>query len=214
VLLSANPEFSFLRYALPCYLYAFAWMAGAGRALEDRRRLQGAVVVLCLGWALSSSMRVFPESHLYFNELAGGPKGGYRYIQGAEIVSRRDAVLLEQWYQNQPVQWPLRVDIHDVELAPGLRSAMVQKSPYVPREMAEALASRGAPLPVVAPPNAPVAGWYAVGAWELTHPRVGYGATLRALEPVARIGNQVFVYFLTSQNANSLRQEFGLPPLP
>ena len=42
-------------------------------------------------------MAVYPHSMSYFNELAGGPNGGHRYLLGSNLDWGQDLLYLEKW---------------------------------------------------------------------------------------------------------------------
>ena len=51
------------------------------RRQADRRRLwQYLILGLLAGWYIVGTLRLFPDEITHFNELVGGPDGGYRYL--------------------------------------------------------------------------------------------------------------------------------------
>jgi len=214
VFISANPEVAFLRYALPAYPFAFVAISRVGAGLRRPLGLRAAAVAASLAWMVTSTASNYPNWVAYFNELAGGPAGGHRYIQSIDIESPDDLALLEKWYLAQPVKRPIRLDVGSSGLGHSLRGAVVQKAPLVPAETIEHLRRNGMQIANAdGAPRGPVAGWYAVAACQLSHPKSGYGQALSHLEPIRQIGNSILVYWLTVEDANRLRRQFGLPTL-
>jgi len=151
------------------------------------------------GYALVSSLLVFPHSLSYFNELAGGPLRGVHHLSNSNIDWGQDLLLLQQWKQDHIPDEPLFLAyfgrIHPIYAAidfkvPPVRS---ENSPfsatYHTREDLEP-------------------GWYAISvtllqgrAYILPLPSGGWGSTsendfsyFNSLTPVARVGYSIFVY--------------------
>ncbi len=78
-----------------------SWPAGwmrSGRLTAWRR---GLVVALGL-WYLVMTVRVFPYEIAYFNELVGGPDGGYRYLSDSNVDWGQSSNLLQGYLQEHP----------------------------------------------------------------------------------------------------------------
>jgi Dolichyl-phosphate-mannose-protein mannosyltransferase len=95
------------RHLLPIYPFLFvaagrlaatAWPAtGAGR-----RRLQLAVLALS-AWYAVGTLRVHPHYLAYFNEIAGGPSGGYRCLVDSSLDWGQDLKGLRPWLESHGV---------------------------------------------------------------------------------------------------------------
>jgi hypothetical protein len=85
------------RHLLPIYPFLFA-AAGraAASALASGRRGRAAVTVLC-AWYCLSVLRVHPHYLGYFNELAGGPSRGWRYLVDSNLDWGQDLKALKAW---------------------------------------------------------------------------------------------------------------------
>jgi len=88
-----------VRHLLPVYPFTIMLVAGRLSVLmawlheHDRHRFKaftGAIAVL-LGWYVYSSVSVHPFYLTHFNELAGGPAGGYRYVVDSNLDWGQDA---------------------------------------------------------------------------------------------------------------------------
>jgi 4-amino-4-deoxy-L-arabinose transferase-like glycosyltransferase len=73
-----------LRYILPVYPFLFVLAAGAVHWLLPRRitALAGALLV---AWYLGASLFIHPHYLAYFNELAGGPQNGSRFLVDSNL---------------------------------------------------------------------------------------------------------------------------------
>jgi Dolichyl-phosphate-mannose-protein mannosyltransferase len=85
------------RHLLPIYPFLFAAAGrGAASVLEGGRRGRAAVAVLC-AWYCVSVLRVHPHYLGYFNELAGGPSRGWRYLVDSNLDWGQDLKALKAW---------------------------------------------------------------------------------------------------------------------
>lgn len=63
-----------------------------------------AILVLALGWQAFSVLRVHPSYLAYFNELGGGPDGGWRYIVDSNIDWGQDLKRLARYVDQRGIQ--------------------------------------------------------------------------------------------------------------
>ena len=61
-----------------------------------------ALVSSALAWSIASSLWISPHSLAYFNEIAGGPTGGPRYLLGSNVDWGQDLLFLKRWIANHP----------------------------------------------------------------------------------------------------------------
>ncbi len=118
-----------VRYLLPVYPLAFVF---AGRlapwALGSRRRA-GALALLGL-WLVFGTVRSYPDQLAYFNELAGGPRNGHRWLDDSNIDWGQDLKRLRSWMDRQGVErvrliqgpWNGNPDYYGVRWEPVRRS--------------------------------------------------------------------------------------------
>jgi hypothetical protein len=85
------------RHLLPIYPFLFvAAGAAAARAMETSRPWRGAVIALAL-WYAGSVISVHPHYLGYFNEVAGGPSQGWRYLVDSNVDWGQDLKALKEW---------------------------------------------------------------------------------------------------------------------
>ena len=118
----AGADYAFLLLPLFCYVCAMAWtgvnigvrhvllfypfgavIASALLACDLRRRR--ILVALCLlggAWHLVGTVRIHPHYLAYFNEIAGGPEGGSRYLIDSNVDWGQDDKLLVKFIADEP----------------------------------------------------------------------------------------------------------------
>ena len=82
-----------VRHLLPVYPFAIMLVAGRMGVMADwlRRRESDMVRVfaagigILVGWYVFESVSVYPYYLTYFNQIAGGPSGGYRYVTDSNL---------------------------------------------------------------------------------------------------------------------------------
>ncbi|HVC94755.1 MAG TPA: hypothetical protein VND64_13735 [Pirellulales bacterium] len=165
-------------------------------------RVIQALALAALICSVASSLWFYPHSMSYFNELAGGPRGGHAHLIDANIDWGQDLLYLKCWLDDHSEARPLRLayfGLVDPGLA-GIEFALPPKGPLV-GEGLKARSTRPANLPP---------GWYAVSVNFLhgyAH-RVpnGHGGNAFAeqgcftyfleMEPVARAGYSIYIFHL------------------
>jgi hypothetical protein len=101
------------RYVLPTFGFVFVFLGQSIASLSllalpifnfqlgtAGRRVAAAgclAVVGCVLWNAVSSLRVYPHSLAYFNELAGGAQNGHMHLLGSNLDWGQDFLLLEEW---------------------------------------------------------------------------------------------------------------------
>ena len=97
-----------LRYAFPALPFLFIYLGQVGSVfnLENDWKNKASVGFL-IGWILLSSLSVYPHSLSYFNELAGGPSGGSRYLVDSNIDWGQDLIFLKSWLHENQKDRPL-----------------------------------------------------------------------------------------------------------
>jgi hypothetical protein len=222
------------RYVIPALPFFFVWTSKVGRVFDGRRdrekgrsgkdrvngvfspvwpmsRSRRAVATMCvvaITWTVGSSLWACPHSLSYFNELVGGPKGGGEHLLDSNIDWGQDLLYLRKWLDGHP---DVRLNglayraSYPASLAgipgmpsppPGARNDHV-RSYSVGRE------SRLGPQP----------GWYALSVNCLYDRDEEYRYFIDYFEPVASAGYSIYVYHITLDEANRVRQECGLSDL-
>lgn len=193
------------RYALPLLPFLVILTGKAGSLLQSGGAAVRAGVAAVLCWSVLSSLWVYPHSLAYFNEAAGGPLRGHAHLIGAGIDWGQDFFYLKDWQDRHPAARPLGMtwqyyifDMRTFEIActdvpPGL----VARRQYRPADMV-----RLGPQP----------GWYAINVGAL-HARSQAYAYFFCFEPVARAGYSIYIYHITTEEANRVRRDLGMPEL-
>jgi hypothetical protein len=132
VVVSSKSGFSHhIRYILPCIPFAFIWCSrsafllqgthaavfnAAGSNSADVPRVQKqsscrsaavpSLVFALIVWCVSSSLWIYPHSLSYFNECAGGPLGGSRYLLGSNLDAGQDLRYLQRAMRSRGMPAP------------------------------------------------------------------------------------------------------------
>jgi 4-amino-4-deoxy-L-arabinose transferase-like glycosyltransferase len=72
----------------------------------------GVVTVVVLSWHVIESLRVRPHYLAYFNQLAGGPREGYRHLADSSLDWGQDLPALKRWLDEQGLQDPLSEPVY------------------------------------------------------------------------------------------------------
>jgi len=174
------------RYAIPALPLLLVWASKTARAVVLRRRAVAALTALALAWTVASSTFVYPHCLSYFNELAGGPKGGPRHVLGSNVDWGQDLFYLRDWLDAHPEAGPLRVAV-EVPFPPALFDAEPETLPAHP--------------PAGQPPpggpghdrQEPAPGWHAIGINRLHDPKDPVHVLL-PLAPAAVAGYSIQIY--------------------
>jgi hypothetical protein len=173
------------RYLLPIYPFLFVAAAGCGAwALErEAPRWRLRLLVGLLAWYAVGTLRVHPHYLAYFNELAGGPRQGYRRLVDSSLDWGQDLKGLKAW-----------LDRHQ---AAGVKLS------YFGMADPEYYGIRCERLPGFPPPARMVTevnpgDLLAVSATNLQSVRMGQGRRLmrrlRETEPVDQVGYSILIY--------------------
>lgn len=92
------------RHLLPIYPYLFI-LAGrtAAAGLARARMPARAATVALLAWYAAGTLRQHPHYLAYFNELAGGPQNGYRWLVDSNLDWGQDLKGLKTWMDRHGV---------------------------------------------------------------------------------------------------------------
>jgi 4-amino-4-deoxy-L-arabinose transferase-like glycosyltransferase len=143
-------------------------------------------VVLLLLWQINAVAAVYPYFLTYFNELAGGPTNGYRYVTDSNLDWGQDFKRLTKWVDENNIR-TIYVDYFggttgeyylDGKLKPWWGSRNPKELPadsYLAVSATMLQQGRGAPAPGFRSPT-------------------GYYDWLNFFEPITVIGNSIFVY--------------------
>ncbi len=219
-LVSSQTGFSVhFRYILPAVPFAYVWCSRAAKGFQLNNPASWALA-MALAFSVSSSLWIYPHSLSYFNALVGGPKSGHAHLVKSSTAWGQDLHFLREWCNAHPQAQPLHLAALS-HLNPRLAGIEFVLPPFGPRSSAikapTEIASSLGPLP----------GWYAIDVNFLHGPgntispdsqilEVGddYNFSyFERFEPVARAGWSIYVYQITTGQANRVRAELKLPPL-
>ncbi len=217
VFVSAETGFGHhLRYVLPIFPYAMIWISRLARSIELRQWVVASLGGAALVWSLASSLSVYPHSISYFNELAGGPRGGHNHLLHSNIDWSQDLLYLKTWCDEHPEAQPFHLAYYGYtdpriagidftlppELPPQGRAALDETSGLRPGWHAVSVqALRGMPCLI------------ADGDGNLKRLTLGCYTYFLRFEPVATAGYSIYIYHVTLEEANRVRRELDLREL-
>lgn len=184
------------RYLLPAFPFVgvLASRAAVVSGLTPRLLVAGAML-----WNVSSSLSVFPHSMAYFNELAGGPAGGRRYLLESNLDWGQDVWDLAEWCTRHPEASPLHVAFRNSYSEDLLRSHLshtssrdAAKFQFIGLDRHVEPAQRSVP---VSP------GWYAISVHRMYEPDERYAA-FRDMPRCGNIG-LTFDVFCVAENSGA-----------
>jgi hypothetical protein len=211
VLVSSQTGFNrYLRYVLPAVPFLYVMAGRVGMVLSRQRPVISSVILLALAASVIESLSVFPHSMSFFNRFVGGPLGGHRHLLDANVDWGQDLLFLKDWYDEHPEARPLHVAyFNDFMVDPRIAGIEWEPVPqFDPAEAGDYVGAGQGPQP----------GWYAISANHLfgyrhfEHSRPVY-TWLQQFEPVGMAGYSIYIFHVTSDQADRLRQKLGLSPL-
>lgn len=196
-----------MRYVLPAFPFVFVWISRVAAVLERRRWLPAGVLLFALAWSVSSSLWTYPHSLSYFNELAGGPRGGPVHLLHSNVDWGQDLLILKQWLDAHSEAQPLKLAYYG-DFDPCY--AGIQFT--APEELlGEGPSGSRAGVPP---------GWYAISVNLVRGAPCGVFAenssrkclspnalaVFQQFQPVAMAGYSIYLYHITGDEANRLRR--------
>ena len=141
------------------------------------------VIGTLLAWQAATVLRVYPSYLAYFNEITGGPDGGWRYVNDSNLDWGQDLKRLSQFVEERSIP-----EIH-FDYFGAADPAYYLKEQYQ------------GPVGCSQPPN----GWVAVSAMIYTGPpwapECDYRRWLPMEQVVAKIGYSIYVFDLPQSGA-------------
>jgi 4-amino-4-deoxy-L-arabinose transferase-like glycosyltransferase len=181
-----------LRHILPVYPFLFVWIGGGVGSLWNSHRRTVKVGILCLAaWLLGSSFLTYPDYLAFFNEIARSQKKRYEILVDSNLDWGQDLIGLKQWMDNHAVD-----KIQFAYFGTAEPSYYGINAVYLPGT----LLPSSPPIVELAPTPKYVAisATYLAGVY-LEKPDMY--ARFRQEDPVAVIGNSLWVYKLNSDSA-------------
>ena len=167
------------RHVLPMAPFLLV-LAGSLATVRFRGvRVMHVIVAGLVVWAALSSLAVYPDYLAYFNEAAGGPDGGWRYLGDSNLDWGQDVGKLERFVKERGIKEPVRVFLHTM--------TPVERLPFAAEEGRRY--------------QTPTPGWYAVSMTEAQRiyedsRRDKALKWLEEYEPVATLGHTIRVYHI------------------
>lgn len=190
-----------VRVVLP--VLPFLYVLAAGLVCAGCCRVAGRVLlVACVAWAAVSATRADPHPIAYFNELAGGPRGGLRYVADSNVDWGQGLPLLKEYLDANGIDAVyLSYFGTDRPEAYGIRFQPLPTYGRVGEPGGEVIPADG-PRHVVAVSANNLLGIY------LNEPDTF--AWLYTREPTAILGGSLYVFDLTG-DADAIRRVRSLP---
>ncbi|HYM13046.1 MAG TPA: glycosyltransferase family 39 protein [Bryobacterales bacterium] len=175
------------RHVLPAVPFVILG-AGFGLARWGRRRAAKAATAACVVWLGVASLGIYPQGISYFNEWAGGPQNGWRYLADSNI----------DWGQNLPelARW---VEEHRIGKIKLYYFGLDIPEHYIPAGKVEREAAPWAPEWEKELQLKPQPGWYAISVNSLlgyffSPAYQNYFAYFKGRRPDAKAGYSIFLY--------------------
>ncbi|NQT17518.1 MAG: glycosyltransferase family 39 protein [Planctomycetes bacterium] len=207
VMVSGTPQHH--RYALPMLPFLLILAGKTISVLPGRSRSIAMLVGGLLAWSTLSGVFVYPHSLSYFNELGGGPLGGHAHLIGSSIEFDQDYFYLKRWYERNAEARPLVAAWHTRRARSVVRTILGEISTDVPAGLTANKHHKRTDMLHLGPQP----GWYAVSVTRLHSPAHELAYFFR-FQPVATAGYSIYIYHITLEEANRVRRELGMPPLP
>jgi len=175
-----------LRYVLPVYPFLFVWASEAASwvSAKDFRRI--GLLAILVGWYAVESWWVHPHYLAYFNEIAGGPSNGYKYLVDSNLDWGQDLKGLGRYMEEHAIP---RVSLSYFGSDSPQRYGISYD--WMPSFVLDD------PRPALLRHLRPVTGWVAISATNLQgvyFPDKSLFAQLKARKPDAVIGYSIFLY--------------------
>ena len=186
---SVNIGYRHLLPVLP-FLFVLAGRSGTpvgGRAFQAKacatlRYVSRFTYYALLSWLALGTLQVSPHYLAFFNELAGGPAGGYRYLVDSNLDWGQNLWQLRDWMRENGVE-----RVFYAHYSPARPEVYGVSADWLPPD----------PRAVPFHPLDPAPGVYAIGATVLQGvytPDVNTYAWFRVRQPLARLGHALFLY--------------------
>src|SRR3989344_160965 len=96
-----------IRHLIPVYGFTYILLAGQLALIYEKikaKKLYLIGVGLMCAWFLAETIIVFPYYLTYFNQVAGGPVGGHRYVVDSNLDCGQDLKRLASWVNANHIQ--------------------------------------------------------------------------------------------------------------
>jgi hypothetical protein len=169
-----------------------------------RQRVAWVILVVMLGWYCGATIAAFPHYLSYFNEIVGGGQNGYRYFTDSNLDWGQDLKRLKSWTDKHPEIRTLKLDYFGGADPEYYFCRPIRQDPNRLIVDSAYYDCGGSIYQEFRTADTTVKGWIAVSATFLENGKLyaeQFGpadyAWLRTRAPYARIGNSIFVYWVT-----------------
>ena len=122
-----------IRHLLP--IYPLCFVISARSIVYFKYRLSRIVIVASIIWLILGTLIIWPNFLSYFNEIAGGPDNGWRYLRDSNIDWGQDLPALSRnLKENDIKEVTLEYFGEDSPMAYGINSVLFKESEYVKPE--------------------------------------------------------------------------------
>jgi hypothetical protein len=187
-----------VRHLMPIYPFMIILVSGqVARVLDfvKNKKIKNtvfALIIVLLGWYLIENLRVYPYYLAYFNQVAGGPSGGYKYVVDSNLDWGQDLIRLSDYVKEKNIN---KIEFDYFGWADPY---YYLKDKYIWLNSTKYLNAQDFKNRNLSD------GWLAVSATFLegsegtiANPNpVNYKNWLQAIEPVTVIGHSIFVYHI------------------
>jgi hypothetical protein len=205
IIVSAQTGFSLhTRYIIPALPMLYVWVSRTGRLLTVKNIALRVTVPIFLVAGTVSSLWVYPYSMSYLNETVR-----HRIpppLLGSNIDWGQDLYEVRDWLDEHPEAKPLRVAMNNIY---PLESLGIKSAGQPPkwRPGQEATGTWRDQILI-----GPQPGWYLLGANDLFGAGQEY-EWLWNIQPTQRFGWSTYIFHVTLEEANRLREQEDLPVL-
>lgn len=204
-------------------LVSESFLTASRKLTSQKQKTAWAVVVITLIlFTLGESLSAFPYHLSYFNQLAGGPKQGYRYVTDSNADWGQDLKRLKLWIEdynscakelcnpNKKVGCSIKCySLAKPFPTPGQPLEKIRVDYFGTAEPAHYLGKKFLPWWGTKRPLEP--GWYALSALFLQEsihdPAKADEASYRwtqKISPITQVGTSIFIYYLTAEDIANL----------
>ncbi len=196
------------RHLLPLLPFLYIGIANGESQIANRKsqitfHVSRFTHYVLLVWLILSTLAISPNYLTYFNEFAGGPREGYRYLVDSNLDWGQNLWQLRDWMAKHGEE-----HVYYAHYSPARPAVYGLEADFLPPD----------PRAVDFTPWQPAPGLYAIGATVLQGPYapdVNTYAWFRAQKPLAQLGHALFLYRVETATPPTwavLCAETGLSP--
>ncbi len=93
-----------VRYLIPCFPFFFIFTARLAPAIGSGRRWGGVILALLLTWYPAEFAAIWPDHLSYFNQIAGGYRGGTEWLDDSNVDWGQGLIQLRQYLKDHAIQ--------------------------------------------------------------------------------------------------------------